>query len=129
MPLRNDKKLREDLVEILAMRPAPQTIDELLQQVLYKRQRISMIIVISRSNRIQLERLKRNIENLISFDPTFSSLGDHSIVCSKRPEDSAFVDHTLRREYLLRVRRKRIIAASLFLLIISIAALASSTIR
>lgn len=119
MLLRKDKRLKDDLVEILAMRPAPQTIDELLQQVLYKRQRISMIIVVSRSSRIRLERLKRNIENLISFDPSLNAFGGHTLVCSNRPEDNPFIDNTLRLEYLSRVRRKRIIAGFIFILLLA----------
>ncbi|RYZ57597.1 MAG: hypothetical protein EOP07_09475 [Proteobacteria bacterium] len=113
MLLRNDKRLKDDLVEILAMKPAPQTIDELLQQVLYKRQRIAMIIVISRSSRVQLERLKRNIENLIRFDPSLNS----------------FVDHSLRKEYLSRIRRKRIIAGLVFVLLVLTTGLFYSTSR
>jgi tRNA(Ser,Leu) C12 N-acetylase TAN1 len=129
MLLRKDKRLKDDLVEILAMRPAPQTIDELLQQVLYKRQRISMIIVVSRSSRVRLERLKRNIENLISFDPSLNAFRSHTIVCSNRPEDNPFIDNTLRVEYLSRVRRKRIIAGFIFILLLASTTFLYSTFR
>lgn len=80
--------LRTDLIEILQDSPRPLTLEQLTQQLFFKRQKVSDLIVLSSASVRKKQKLKRKIELILqNLDVDKIELGTEA--CSyllRRPE-------------------------------------------
>jgi len=88
MLLRSKKKLKTDLVEILETSEHAMNLDEIIQQLFFKRRQFMVIMVITQASLNRQIRLKRKIERLLDQGVAVRTLEEEEVRFTRKIPES-----------------------------------------